>query len=132
MRARAKPDMAWVNRINLNVLAPALIFSALASKDFDLAANRALMLGAIGVVMGSGLLAWPFAASARRRAHVRAADDVQQLRQHGPAARGTRVRSGGLSAMVALFTISNLLHFTLGVMIVNRHAAFWPVSATRW
>jgi len=50
---RAKPDMTWVNRINLNVLAPALIFSALASKDFDLAANRALILGAIGVVIGS-------------------------------------------------------------------------------
>ena len=24
---KAKPDMAWVNRINMNVLAPALIFS---------------------------------------------------------------------------------------------------------
>jgi predicted permease len=33
----------------------------------------------------------------------------------------------GLSAMVAIFTISNLLHFTLGVHIVNRHAAFWPI-----
>jgi len=33
----------------------------------------------------------------------------------------------GLSAMVAVFTISNLLHFTLGQHIVNRHAAFWPV-----
>ena len=29
--------------------------------------------------------------------------------------------------MVTLFTISNLLHFTLGVHIVNRHARFWPV-----
>ena len=36
---RAKPDMTWVNRININVLAPALIFTALASKDFDLVAN---------------------------------------------------------------------------------------------
>ena len=32
---REKPDMTWVNRLNVNVLAPALIFSALASKDFD-------------------------------------------------------------------------------------------------
>src|SRR6185369_8813067 len=36
---KAKPDMLWVNRINMNVLAPALIFTALASKEFDLAAN---------------------------------------------------------------------------------------------
>lgn len=58
---RAEPDMTWVNRINMNLLAPALIFSALASKDFDLAANRELIVGAVGVVLGSGLLAWPFA-----------------------------------------------------------------------
>ena len=58
---RAKPDMGWVNRISMNVLAPALIFSALASKDFDVVANRLLILGSIGVVLGSGLIAWPFA-----------------------------------------------------------------------
>jgi hypothetical protein len=58
---RARPDMTWVNQINVNVLAPALIFSALASKDFDLYANRTLIVGAVGVVVGSGLLAWPFA-----------------------------------------------------------------------
>src|SRR6266540_4298920 len=58
---RAKPDMAWVNRLNMNVLAPALIFTALASKDFDLISNTMLILGSIGVVLGSGLLAWPFA-----------------------------------------------------------------------
>src|SRR6186713_352082 len=58
---RAKPDMGWVNRISMNVLAPALIFSALASKDFDIYANGLLILGGIGIVLGSGLLAWPIA-----------------------------------------------------------------------
>ena len=77
----------------MNVLAPALIFSALASKEFDVAAQRLLMLGSVGVVLGSGLLAWPFARLLHvDRAHVRAADDVQQLRQHGAAARGARLR----------------------------------------
>ncbi len=44
---RARPDMTWVNRLNMNVLAPALIFTALAGKDFDLFANGKLILGAI-------------------------------------------------------------------------------------
>ena len=30
----------------------------------------------------------------------------------------------GFSAMVALFTISNLLHFTLGAWIIDHHARF--------
>lgn len=125
---RAKPDMAWVNRINLNVLAPALIFSALASKDFDLAANRALILGAVGVVAGSGLLAWPFAKLLRE--DVRTFVPPMMFNNCGNLGLPLAVLAfgqAGLSAMVALFTISNLLHFTLGMHIVNRHAAFWPV-----
>jgi malate permease and related proteins len=125
---RAKPDMTWVNRINLDLLAPALIFSALASKDFDLAANRALILGAIGVVIGSGLLAWPFAKLLREDVRT----FVPPMMFNNCGNMGLPLASlafgqVGLSAMVALFTISNLIHFTLGVHIVNRHAAFWPV-----
>ena len=47
---KAQPDMAWVNRINMNLLSPALIFTALASKEFDLAANQLLILGSIGAL----------------------------------------------------------------------------------
>src|SRR5207249_1861486 len=35
--------------------------------------------------------------------------------------------SVGLSAMVALFTISNLLHFTVGIRIVNNRARIGPL-----
>src|SRR5450432_4780754 len=125
---RAQPDMTWVNRINLNVLSPALIFSALASKDFDLAANRALILGAIGVVIGSGLLAWPFA----KLLHEDPRTFVPPMMFNNCGNMGLPIAAlafgpVGLSAMVALFTVSNLLHFTLGVHIVNRNAEFWPV-----
>jgi malate permease and related proteins len=125
---RAKPDMTWVNRINVTVLAPALIFSALASKDFDLASNRLLMLGTVGVVIGSGLLAWPFA----RLLHEDPRTFVPPMMFNNCGNIGLPLASlafgpAGLSAMVALFTISNLLQFTIGVHIVNRHAAFWPM-----
>jgi hypothetical protein len=125
---RARPDMTWVNRINLNVLAPALIFSALANKDFDLYANRTLILGAIGVVAGSGLLAWPFA----KLLHEDVRTFVPPMMFNNCGNIGLPLAAlafgqAGLSAMVALFTISNLLHFTVGVHIVNRNAEFWPV-----
>lgn len=125
---REKPDMTWVNRLNVNVLAPALIFTALASKDFDLATHAALILGAIGVVAGSGLLAWPFA----KLLHEDPRTFVPPMMFNNCGNMGLPIAAlafgpVGLSAMVALFTVSNLLHFTLGVHIVNRHAAFWPV-----
>jgi predicted permease len=125
---RENPDMTWVNRININVLAPALIFTALASKDFDLTTNAKLILGAVGVVAGSGLLAWPFA----KLLHEDPRTFVPPMMFNNCGNMGLPIAALafgpiGLSAMVALFTVSNLLHFTLGVHIVNRHAAFWPV-----
>ena len=87
--------MAQVNRLSMTILGPALVFSALASKEFDLAANAWLMAGkrrrrarvrAPRVAGG--------ATDARRLPHARADRDVQQLRQHGAAACGARVRAG--------------------------------------
>jgi predicted permease len=122
---KAKPDMVWVNRINMNVLAPALIFTALAGKDFDLAANKILIAASVGVVIGSGLLAWPFAwlMHEDRRTFV----PPMMFNNCGNLGLPLAVLAfgqPGFSAMVALFTVSNLLHFTLGVWIIDHHARF--------
>jgi len=124
---RAKPDLTWVNRINMTVLGPALIFAALANKDFDVGANLPLIAGSVGVVLGSGLLAWPFA----KLLHQDPRTWVPPMMFNNCGNMGLPLAylsfgQAGLSAMVTLFTISNLTHFTLGVHIVNRHAAFWP------
>lgn len=122
---RVKPDMSAVNRISMNVLAPALVFSALASKDFDVAANRLLIVGSIGVVLGSGLLAWPFA----RLMHSSARTFVPPMMFNNCGNMGLPLAvlaygTAGFSPMVALFTISNLLQFTVGVWIIDHHARF--------
>ena len=122
---RAKPDMAWVNRISMNVLAPALIFSALASRDFDLAGSWQLIVGGIGVVLGSGLLAWPFA----KLMHQDHRTFVPPMMFNNCGNMGLPLAAlafgaPGFSAMVALFTISNLLQFTLGVWLIDHHARF--------
>jgi len=121
----AKPDMSWVNRISMNVLAPALIFSALASKEFDIVENRLLILGSIGVVLGSGLLAWPFA----KLLHQDHRTFVPPMMFNNCGNMGLPLAAlafgaPGFSAMVAVFTISNLLHFTLGVWMIDHHARF--------
>jgi predicted permease len=122
---RAKPDMGWVNRISMNVLAPALIFSALASKDFDLVANRLLILGSIGVVLGSGLIAWPFA-KLMRQDHRTFVPPMMfnNCGNMGLPLAVLAFGTSGFSAMVAVFTISNLLHFTVGAWMIDHHARF--------
>ena len=122
---RVKPDMAMVNRISMTILAPALIFSALASKDFSVGDYKLLMLGSVGVVLGSGLLAWPFA----RLMHADHRTFVPPMMFNNCGNIGLPLAvlaygQSGFSAMVALFTISNLLHFTLGVWMIDHHARF--------
>lgn len=55
------PDMTAANQLNMAVFLPALIFSALAGKIFNLADNVQIAIGGAVVVLGSGLLAWPLA-----------------------------------------------------------------------
>jgi len=122
---RVKPDMSMVNRLSMNVLAPALVFSALASKDFDVAANKMLMLGSVGIVLGSGLIAWPFA----KLLHTDVRTFVPPMMFNNCGNMGLPLAvlaygTAGFAPMVALFTISNLLHFTLGAWIVDHHARF--------
>ena len=56
-----RPEMLAANRLNMEIFLPALIFSALAGQTFNLAENFPLAIGAVVVVIGSGVLAWPLA-----------------------------------------------------------------------
>ena len=122
---RVQPDMGMVNRISMNVLAPALIFSALSSKSFDVFGDAPLILGSIGIVLGSGLLAWPFA----KLLHQDPRTFVPPMMFNNCGNMGLPLAvlafgDKGFAPMVALFVASNLLHFTLGAWIIDHHAKF--------
>ena len=53
--------MAVLNRLNMDLFFPALIFVALAWRGFNLADNLLLVAGCVVVCLGSGLLTWPLA-----------------------------------------------------------------------
>ncbi len=116
----AKPEIAAVNRMNMDVFVPALILGALSRRDFDLWGSRGLILGAVGVVLGSGLLAWPVA----RWMKVSARTFLPPMMFNNSGNVGLPLAmlafgDGVLPAAVAMFATSNLLHFTLGTSIVR-------------
>lgn len=122
---RVRPDMAMVNRISMNVLAPALIFSALSSKAFNVREDAVLLAGSVGIVLGSGLLAWPIARLLRE--DPRTFVPPMMFNNCGNMGLPLAVLAfgdAGFGPMVALFTISNLVHFTLGAWIIDHHAHF--------
>jgi len=58
---RHRPEMTAANRLNMTIFLPALIFSVLAGKTFNLSDNLGIATGCVLVVIGSGFLAWPLA-----------------------------------------------------------------------
>ena len=112
---RHRPDMAAANRLNLEVFTPALIFSVLSGRDFQLAEYHALALGGTLVVLGSGLLAWPVA---RLLGYpVRTFVPPMMFTNSGNMGLPLAYFAFGeaaLPAAMVLFLVENLLHFTVG------------------
>ena len=120
---RHRPDMAFANQLNMDVFVPALVFAALVGKSFELETYQALALGGIAVVLGSGALAWPLARLLK--------DDTQtflppmMFNNSGNMGLPLAVLAFGeaaLPAAVVLFLVENLLHFSLGIWMLDHRA----------
>ncbi|RCS58703.1 AEC family transporter [Parvibium lacunae] len=116
----------WVNLINVQLLCPLLVFSALASKDFNLAENLPLLAAAFAIVLGSGLLAWPVALLTRQQ--IRTFVPPMMFNNCGNMGLPLAVLAYGqigLGPAVAMFVVSNFLHFTVGNKMVNAGVSVW-------
>lgn len=112
---RHAPDMAAANKVNLEIFTPALIFSVLSSKDFELAAYTELAIAGALVVLGSGMLAWPLARLAGWS--VKVFVPPMMFTNSGNMGLPLAVLAFGeqaLPAAMVLFLIENTLHFTVG------------------
>ncbi|GAB4352236.1 MAG: AEC family transporter [Gammaproteobacteria bacterium] len=120
-----KPDITFANQLNMDVFVPALLFSVLSSKSFDLVAYQQLAIGAFAVVLGSGLLAWPVA----RLIGVSSKTFVPPMMFSNSGNMGLPLAifafgEQALPAAVVLFIIENGLHFTLGTYMMD-HRSHW-------
>lgn len=115
-----RSDMHAVNRVSMDVLCPLLVFTALASKEFDLAENGTLMLAGALICLGSGLLAWPVA----RFFGYDVRSFVPPMMYNNCGNMGLPVAvlafgADGLAPAVALFMAASLVYFTLGLQIIE-------------
>jgi predicted permease len=128
---RHKPEMAVANRLNMDVFIPALVFAAMASKNFELAANAPLALGGLLVLACCGLIAWPLA----HLLGVQPKTLVPPMlfNNSGNIGLPLAVLAWGESALpaaVILFMVENTLHFSLGARLLDpstRLLTLWRV-----
>jgi predicted permease len=117
---RYRPDMTVVNRLNLDVFTPALLFSVLSGRGFDLAANYWLAGAALLVVLVPGLFAlWP-----GRHLGYSVKTLAPPLMFNNSGNMGLPLAllafgKPGLVAGVVLFMVENFLHFSVGIAIME-------------
>ncbi|MBD3669656.1 MAG: AEC family transporter [Gammaproteobacteria bacterium] len=124
-------DIETANRLNMDIFTPALIFSALSEKGFQLASYQALTLAACLVVLGSGLLVWPLVRPLK--VSWRAFLPPMMFTNSGNMGIPILLLAFGeeaLAAAIVLFLVENTLHFTVGMYMVNHRASILSLVRT--
>ncbi|WP_415903671.1 AEC family transporter (plasmid) [Neptuniibacter sp. QD29_5] len=117
---RYQPDMNAANQINIDVFVPALIFAVLSAESFDLIKYQSLAIGAAIIVIGSGILLYP--ACKLLKVHPKTFLPPMMFSNSGNLGIPLIVLAFGESALqaaVVLFLVENLLHFTVGIYILD-------------
>lgn len=121
---RTRPDLSSFNRIVLDVLAPVLVYSALAAREFRLQDHLLLLLGGTLLILGCGLAGWLLARATGTQ--PRTLVPVVMFNNCGNMGLPLALLAFGpelFGAAVALFSISNLFHFSLGARITSAKAS---------
>lgn len=117
------PEMSVANRLNMDVFVPALILGAMMSKSFDPARYAGLAAGAALIVLCSGLMARPLA----KVLGIEWRTFVPPMMFNNSANIGIPLAvlawgEDALAAAVILYSVSNVLHFSVGLHMLDRDA----------
>lgn len=118
-----RPEMSGFNRIVLDVLSPTIVYTALAGKDFRLQDHLPLLGGGALLILATGAVAWMLARAARTS--PRTLVPVVMFGNTGNMGLPVALLAfgpAGFGAAVALFSLSNLFHFSLGARITSAQA----------
>ena len=123
---RREVDMATSNQTNMDIFVPALVFSALADRSFDLVGHLAFAIGAFLMIVGSGLIAWWVARMSGISHKVLVPTAMfNNCGNLGLPLALLAFGQEGLAAAVVMFMVSNLMHFSFGIWLLDHQARWW-------
>jgi len=127
-------DMGFANQLNMEVFVPALVFAALTASNFDLVGYHRLGLGALAVILLSGLSGWGL--SRLLGEAPKTFVPPMMFVNAGNMGLPLMVLAFGqaaLPAAVVLFFVENTMQYTLGTWLLDHHARLrnlWRVPVT--
>lgn len=127
-------NMDFINRANVSLFCPALVFSAMLAHPLDMASGWPLMLAGVAIVLLPGLL---LRAVLPNGMQPRAFLLTGMFRNTGNMGIPLMLLAYGneqLGAVIVLFVLSNLLHFSVGIRLLAGKGAglAWLGNANIW
>ncbi|MFN3984863.1 MAG: AEC family transporter [Rhodocyclaceae bacterium] len=125
---RMRPDLTHANKLTMDVFVPALVFAALANKEFHVTEFIPLTIATLILVVGSGLAAWGLARVVGIQ--VKTLVPPMMFNNCGNLGLPLAVLAFGdlaLAPAVVMFMVSNLLHFTYGAWLLDHNIKVWNV-----
>ena len=127
---RIKPDLGGANQLIVDLALPVLIFSSLASKSFDPLSAAIFTCASVALIILSGLLAWPLVRFSG--ASAKAFLPCVMFTNVGPIGIPLIALAYGTESLplsIVLLVISNILHFTLGALVMSGRVEWRMVYA---
>jgi len=124
---RYRPDLSFSNTINMDVFIPALIFSVLSAKSFDLLHYQGLAFAASVVIIGSGLILLPLHFLG---INLKTFLPPMMFNNSGNMGIPLIVLAFGeqaLPAAVVIFLVGMAWHFTLGIYILDHKTKLYKL-----
>lgn len=120
------PDIRSLNTLNMELFVPLLVFAVLADRQAPLADYAWLATAAVAVVLGSGLLLWPVAKWLSL--DIKVFLPPMMFNNSGNMGVPLLVLAFGpeaLPAAVVVFIVEMLLHFSVGLYMLDPHTSLW-------
>lgn len=120
------PDIRGLNTLSMELFVPMLVFAVLADRQAPLQEYALLAFAATVIVLGSGLLLWPLARLLKL--NLRTFLPPMMFNNTGNMGLPLLVLAFGeaaLPAAVVVFIIEMLLHFSVGLYILNPRTSLW-------
>lgn len=124
-RRQRQADMGFVNQANVALFCPALVFSALIQNPLALADSGLLLLAGVLCILLPGLLLCLFRFHGLERRTLVLAGMFRNTGNIGIPLMMLAYGADQLGAIILLFVLSNLIHFSLGLFILSREAGRW-------
>ncbi|RTQ97551.1 AEC family transporter [Halomonas nitroreducens] len=121
-----RPDIRGLNTLNMELFVPMLVFAVLADREAPLTDYARLALAATVVVLGSGLLLWPLVKLLRLE--TKTFLPPMMFNNSGNMGIPLIVLAFGeaaLPAAVVLFIVEMLLHFSVGLYMLDPRTPLW-------